>query len=1087
MTTRLCVFLTFLLAGTAIAAPGYYRQPSLHGNTVIFTAEGDIWRVSLDNPTAMRLTTHPAEEHSAVISPDGSMIAFAANYSGTTEVYVMPMSGGVATRVSFENSSVKLHQWHAEGIVYATNSRVGPTGSWVLKVVDPTTLNSRTLPLSDAVEGRINNAGNALYFTQFGLQISTDNAHQYNGGATGEIWRFRLNQNREAEPLTATHAGSVREPMIADNMLFFVSNQSGMDNIWSMSTDGSDQQQITQFSEWAVRDAMLNKGRIIFQHGADLKILDLATNRVSTVEVSLVSDFPQLRERWVNQPLKYLNSARYTSAVEKVTITARGRVAVASTDSQRLVEIATDPTSRTRQAILSHDGKWVYALNDASGEMEIWQYAADGSPNATQLTNDAVGFRWNIYPSPDGQYIAHDDKQGNLWLLNLATGENRNVLDNNTGIAEIASLTWSADSQMLAITHNRRTSERPSILLYSVAEQRKAVLTSEKYESFSPAFSPDGQWLYFLSNREFNATPSSPWGDRNMGTLFDRRTLIYALALNANAQFPFQPPTELTGATDDNSASEESAADDNATAVTIDWSGLNERLWQVPVPAGNYTKLAVNDSFLYVIDQVLEPNQKPALKSIAIKPKTKLETFTDNVADYQLGSEGKSLFVRKAGGNNDNQFIVSAGAKFPADSKDAKLQTKQWKLAILPQQEWQQIFRDTWLMQRDSLFDANMRGLDWQQVYSKYSPLLARLTDRHELNDIFEQMMGELNALHSQVRGGDTPDDPNKPKAASLGGTFADADEGVEVTHIYRHDPELPAQASPLNKPGVDVVIGDVITHVNGMPISNTAGLVKSLRNQAGQQVLLTIARDSQSHQTVVKPVSANTDFMLRYNDWVQHNGAKVADANDDIGYLHLYAMGGRDVASFAREFYAQYQKAGLIIDVRRNRGGNVDAWILEKLLKRAWMFWQTPNGEQSTNMQQTFRGHLVVLADEFTYSDGETFTAGIKALDLGTVIGKQTAGAGVWLSGRNRVVDNGISRVAEYPVFAMDGRWIVEGSGVAPDIEVSNPPHATFNGEDAQLQAAIDLLQQKMQQEPIPAMDAEPLPSSPKPADVVH
>lgn len=1084
MTTRLYVLLTFLLAGSALAAPGYYRQPSLHDNTVVFTAEGDIWRVSLDNPAAMRLTTHPAEEHSAVVSPDGTMIAFAANYSGTTEIYVMPISGGLAERVSFENSNVKLHQWHTDGIVYATNSRVGPAGSWVLKVVEPDSLNTRTIPLSDAVEGRINRNGNALYFTQFGLQISTDNAHQYKGGATGEIWRFRLNQNREAVQLTAAHSGSVREPMVTDNTLFFVSNQSGMDNIWSMSTDGSDQQQITQFAEWAVRDAMLNNGRIIFQHGADLKILDLATNNVLTVAIQLVSDFPELRENWVNEPLKYLNSARYTSTEKKVTITARGRVAVASTDSQRLVEVATDPASRTRQAILSSDGKWVYALNDASGEMEIWQYAADGSAEATRLTNDAAGFRWNIYPSPDGKYIAHDDKQGNLWLLNLVTGENSSILDNNIGISEIASLTWAADSQMLAITHNCRTSERPSILLYSLTEKRTAVLTSDKYESFSPAFGPDGKWLYFLSNREFNATPSSPWGDRNMGTLFDRRTLIYAIALDAEAHFPFEAATELSEAPEKQAPSDE---EDATSQATVDWSGLNERLWQVPVAAGNYSQLSVNDSFIYVVDRILEPNQKPALKSIAIKPKTRLETFTDNVADYQLGSEGKTLFVRKPGDNNNNQFIVSAGAKFPADTKDAKVQTKQWKLAIMPQQEWQQIFRDTWLMHRDSLFDANMRGLDWQQVNAKYAPLLARLTDRHELNDIFEQMMGELNALHSQVRGGDTPDDPDKPKAASLGGTFADAENGVVVTHIYRHDLELPTNASPLRRPGVDVAVGDIITHINGLPVKNTAGLAQSLRNQVSQQVLLNISRAGNTHQTVVKPVSASTDFMLRYNDWVQHNSAKVAGADNDIGYLHLYAMGGRDVANFAREFYAQYKKSGLIIDVRRNRGGNVDAWILEKLLKRAWMFWQTPNGEPATNMQQTFRGHLVVLADEFTYSDGETFTAGIKALDLGTVIGKQTAGAGVWLSGRNRVVDNGISRVAEYPVFAMDGRWIVEGSGVAPDIEVNNPPYATFNGEDAQLQAAIELLKQKMQEAPVPKLDAQPMPDSPAPADVVN
>ena len=258
------------------------------------------------------------------------------------------------------------------------------------------------------------------------------------------------------------------------------------------------------------------------------------------------------------------------------------------------------------------------------------------------------------------------------------------------------------------------------------------------------------------------------------------------------------------------------------------------------------------------------------------------------------------------------------------------------------------------------------------------------------------------------------------------------------------------------------------------------------MRNQTGNQVLLTLQRagNEEAHQTIVKPVSPGREFRLRYQDWVTGNLEAVQQADQDIGYLHLYAMGSNDVATFAREFYAQYQKGGLIIDVRRNRGGNIDAWIIEKLLKRAWSFWETPNGERNTNMQQTFRGHLVVLADEFTYSDGETFTAGIKALGLGTVIGKQTAGAGVWLSGRNRVVDGGIARVAEFPGYAMEGSWLTEGTGISPDIEVDNLPHETFKGRDAQLERAIEYLQEKLRKDPIPKYKAKPLPADTSPAD---
>ncbi len=353
-----------------------------------------------------------------------------------------------------------------------------------------------------------------------------------------------------------------------------------------------------------------------------------------------------------------------------------------------------------------------------------------------------------------------------------------------------------------------------------------------------------------------------------------------------------------------------------------------------------------------------------------------------------------------------------------------------------------------------------------------------RITDRHELDDLFAQMMGELNVLHSQVRGGEYSQPNERPEAASLGAALESTSDGVRVQHIYRTDPELPQQASPLAKPGVNVREGDLITAVNGRPVKNQAELHQVLRNQVNKPVRLDLQRGRTTVQTIVHPVSISQDHRLRYEDWVQRNRTKVSEAsNEDIGYLHLYAMGASDVESFAREFYANINRNGLIIDVRRNRGGNIDSWIIEKLLRRAWSFWE-PNthGAPYTNMQNTFRGHLVVLADQLTYSDGETFSAGVKALGLGPLIGQRTAGAGVWLSGRNSLADGGMARVAETAQFAMDGRWVIEGYGVESDIEVENLPHATFTGYDAQLNYAIDLIQRKLRDEPIPELRSQPL-----------
>lgn len=1066
----------FAISAQTLDNQGYYRSPALSGDTLVFTAEGDLWTQELHDAHARRLTSLPAEELGATISKDGQWVAYVANYEGASEVYVMPINGGVAKRVSYENSRVRVQGWTAEGqVLYATDNAFGPANYWVLRSVDPVSLRTQDLPLADAIEGVIDDAGEYLYFTRFGLQTTGDNAKVYRGGAKGELWRYQIGTQTEAKKLTTAHQGSVRQPMLWQGRLYFISDESGNDNIWSMTLDGESLQQHTQFNDWQVRGARLDSGRIVFQQGADIKLYDIAANTTKRLDIQLTSDFSQRREHWVNQPMKYATSATLSPAGDKAIITARSHVAVAGIDGSRLVEINLAGEHRVRNALMSPDSQWIYAISDASGEQEIWRYAANGSNEATQLTDDGKTLRMGLHLSPDGRYLAHDDYDGNVWLLDLKKGKNRKIITNGEGLGPYADLVWSKDSRFIALTKSEQGKLRPQVVLYSLKDDKSQALTTDKYESFSPAFSDDGQWLYFLSNRAFTATPSSPWGDRNMGPVFDKRGEIFALALTPEVRFPFNKPNELT------SKAADSKDEDEPKQTKVTWEGLSERLWQVPVQAGNYDSLKVSGKGLYVLDRAISVNSAPSLKWIkfdALAPK--VDTFAEDVASFALSADNSKLMLRSYKDGGSNLLIVDAGDALPKDLSLAKVQTQQWQLAISPQLEWQQIFDDAWLMHRDSFFDKKMRGLDWQATRTKYQPLLDRLTDRHELNDIFKQMMGELDSLHSQVRGGDLPVDVEMAKGANLGARLEQTDNGVRIGHIYQADAELPSHASPLARVDVNARVGDIIVAVNGKSINSVADVAKYLRNQSDKQVLLTLKRDKKALKTLVVPVNNRTDAKLRYLDWVNHNANKVTDASQgDIGYLHLYAMGSGDIASFAREFYANIDKKGLIIDVRRNRGGNIDSWIIEKLLRRAWMFWQPTQGTPNTNMQQAFRGHLVVLTDQLTYSDGETFSAGIKALGLAPLIGKQTAGAGVWLSGRNSLTDKGMARVAEYPQYAMDGRWIVEGRGISPDIEVDNLPLATFNGVDAQLNTAVSYLRDKLTQQGVEPLQAQPMASN--------
>jgi tricorn protease len=1066
MKLSLVACLTAALFASSYADAAYYRSPALQKDQLVFTAEGDLWLSQLSGGDAKRLTTHPAEETQALFTPDGKAVVYVAAYDDTPDIYYLSLTGGSPKRLTAHNAKVKLQGWSLDGkLLYSTDAMTGPVNSWVLKLMDIDTQQTETLPLLDAVEAVLDQQNGYVYFIRYGLQLTGDNARQYQGGAKGQLWRWKLGSVLEAERLLTDHQGSLRNPMLWQGQLVLVSDAGGNANLWSYDPVSTQLKELTTHQDFAVRSARLDQGKVAYQLGADIQLLDLSSGQSSTQTPALVTDSPQQRQRLLTEPLKYLTSSSVGFAKEKLVLTLRSKVQVLSRSPQRIVELAVPETARARSAVISQDGNLVYLISDQSGEPEIWQYAADGSDKGKQLTKDGRGFRWNLALSPDGRYLAHDDKQGQLWVFDLKTQSNQLVHKTGFGLGPYSDMVWNTSSSILAFTAEQDGTGRQQIGLYSIKEQQAKLLTTDKYNSYSPAFHPDGDWLYFLSERELKATPGSPWGDRNMGPAFDKRAQVFAYALTSSAQFPFDAETELTA-----------GLEGQGKAVSV--KDLPGQLWQVPAAAGNYQKLQVSSDYLY-LHEFEHSGDAGAVRALKIEPENKkLLSFAAKVRAIQSSADGKSLFLQYETEPGKYRFFLgSAAAKAPEGEEAEPWAIDKISLNVTPKAEWQQMFHDAWLMHREFLFDPAMRGVDWGTTKRRYQPLLERVTDRFELDDLLAQLIGELSVLHSQVRGGDYAKASESSKAASLGGEFVSRDGKLILQTIYQTDPDLPSIASPLNRAGVELKTGDQLLAVNGKAVASVLDLHQVLQQQQGQQVLLQLERNGKTLKKVVVPVSPQQEQMLRYQHWVQQKKQQVdQQGKQQLGYLHLYAMTANDISNFARDFYANVDKPGLIIDVRRNRGGNIDSWVIEKLLRRVWAFWQPTQGKAYTNMQQSFRGQLVVLTDPLTYSDGETFAAGIKSLGLGPVVGQQTAGAGVWLSGRNLLADMGVARVAETAQFDKDGRWIIEGRGVSPDVLIDNLPYASFSGQDAQLSYAISLLQKQLQEKAVPELKAEPL-----------
>ncbi|MBW7904193.1 MAG: PDZ domain-containing protein [Phycisphaerae bacterium] len=1112
---RLIVLLAWLGAAFAPASEtnkGYYREPAIHGDTIVFAAEGDLWRVSAQGGMATRLTTHPGDESQPVISPDGRTIAFVASYEGPPEVYTMPVAGGLPARRTWDGQRAMISGWTGDGRIIFSTEVYSTLPNWQLVLLDisnpAVSAMAQRVPLWQAADGCHDDTGRTLFFTRLAFQGS--HTKRYKGGTAQNIWRFSEG-DAEATPLTADYPGTSKEPMWWQGRVYFASDRDGTMNLWSMNADGGDLRQHTRHSGFDIFSPALGQGRIVYQWQADLYVHDIATGASSRVDITLPSDFDQTRERWIDKPMDYLTSWRVSPDGDRVALTARGEVFVAPQRFGRLVSVPRKENVRYRDARFMPDGKTLLAMSDESGEVEFWTLPANGVGAAQQLTRDGTVLRWGGVPSPDGKHVAHHDKDQRLFLLNVETRENR--LIDSTEIDSFDDLAWSPDSRWLAYVSYAENAFR-IVRIYSLDDGQARTITSDRYETYSPAWSADGKWLYVLSDRNLESIVGSPWGNYQPEPYLDKKTKIYHVALTKGLRSPFARPDELHGpdgqkkedtkdekkpesppaetqpatspteapaaaASAPSEESREKPKDEKAKTpeVKIDFDGIAERFWSVPLPPGNYRELSLNDKALFWLSAPLGGDGTNLVGAAISREEVEIKTVLEGVRGYEMSHDGKKLLVRKG----DALYVLdAAAAKADLDKKQVALGG--WKLSVIPREEWRQMFVEAWRLERDYFYARDMHGVDWKAMLDKYLPFVERVSTRAELSHLIAQMVGELSALHIFVAGGHMRSGPDSIAPASLGALLArdDTAGGYRVEQIYRHDPDEPERASPLARPGADVRPGDVITMVNGIDVLTVPDVNVLLRNQAGKQVLIRVMPASgEPRDAIVEPLSATAAGELRYHEWQLTRRELVEELGaGEIGYVHLRAMGGDNFTEWAKGYYPAFTRKGLIIDVRHNRGGNIDSWILSRLLRKVWFYWNQHAGRSPTwNMQQAFRGHMVVLCNERTASDGEAFSEGFKRLGLGKVIGTRTWGGEIWLSSNNFLVDGGIATSAEYGVFGPDGEWLIEGHGVEPDIVVDNLPHATFKGEDAQLKAAIRHLQQRIAEEPV---DLPPVPPTP-------
>jgi tricorn protease len=787
------------------------------------------------------------------------------------------------------------------------------------------------------------------------------------------------------------------------------------------------------------------------------------------LDINLLSDFDQRKPQWIKSPVESISATDISPNGAYAAIISRGRVFVSPSKSDRWVEVTRKSGIRCRDAHFINN-KMLAVLSDQSGEWEVWSMMADGSGTPKQITKNTKTQITFYQVSPNEKYIAYNDKNDVLRVADVATGDVKFSYDSAYG--GNYGITWSPDSRFLTFTVGIENLNS-QIRILDMSNLRTMAITTSRLDSYSPTWSADSNWFYFISDRNLSTKVTSPWGSRQPEPFYSEAANIYALPLDTAIKFPFLQTDSWMADTaftviDSVQKAEMQKAKNRVGVRHRDWNKAIQSLYQVPVKSGNIGALDAADGYLYWIDIGSDrSNPAPKLYALKIAESKKYEPVevASDVSFFNLSGNKKKLMV---GFRNRTLAIADAnGAKInPADSK---LELSNWSFTVNPVDDWKQMYDDAWRMMRDYFYDRNLHHVNWQQIHDQYAPLVARLTDRYEFDNLISQVVGELSALHTFVYGGDKRVAPDQIQIGFLGALLDKNDKGVVIRHIYQSDPDFPDFSSPLKRPELRIKEGDVITAVNNIPVNSVGNISELLENKVNVPVKLNLTSNGKPYEQVVRPFSANDQYNLQYTEWELTRRQMVDEmSNNDIGYIHLRAMGSGDMDAFVKQYYPVYNRKGLILDVRHNNGGNIDSWVLEKLMRKSWMYWQGRSGGPVWNMQYAFRGHMVILCDQETASDGEAITEGFRRLGLGKVIGMRTWGGEIWLSSDNRLVDNGIASAAELGVYGPEGKWLIEGHGVDPDFVVDNLPFETFKGKDAQLEFAIDYLKKQIKEHPV-------------------
>jgi tricorn protease len=1084
---------------SAVTQTRLLRYPDIAGERVAFCYAGDIWVAPAMGGAATRLTAHAGLELFPRFSPDGKWLAFTGQYEGDEQVYVVPSEGGQPRQLTYYPArgpfpprggyDNQVMGWTPDGTAIVFRSQRDADGvrsEGQLFAVPAKGGPAKALPMPTSGAGDFSPDAKRLAYSPLFRDFRT--WKRYEGGWAQDLYLYDLATN-DVKPF-ATSTRTERDPMWIGEAIYFASDRDGTLNLYAYDLKTEAVTKLTSSTTWDVRwPSSDNQSRIVYELNGELRVFDVKARSDQAIPIFVPNDGVAMRPSRYSAE-KNIEGFELSPKGERALVVARGDVFTLPIEKGPTRNLTATSGVHDKLARWSPDGKRIAYVSDAGGEDEIWLVdQAGGKPEA--VTKGRQGMTYAPEWSAEGTHLAFSDKDGKLFVLTLADRKVALVADDERAL--IRDYVWAPKGAYLAFSMTDANNSR-SIHVWSASDARLHRVTDDVFNEESPAWDLDGDFLYYLSDRDF--APQISGFEWNFAT--NRTTGIFAVTLRKDGKSPF-PPLSDEVTFDDKKAEGETKPEDEKpdaakagdakaeakdkpkkkeTPFRIDWDGLGTRVTRVPIDGDNVDGLAVGKGHLvYGVTGApfygRDSYAKPALKLYSLKDR-KATTLVDDASAWTLSRDGTKVLVRQ--GESLNLYDVKP------ETKDKKaVSIKGLMLDRVPAEEWRQYFDETWRRYRDFFYVTNMHGYDWKAIGDRYRSLLPHVAHRADLNYLLGEMVAELNIGHAYIQGGDY-EIPARPKVALPGARFElDAAAGrFRIARILQGHNQENLYRAPLTEVGVDARVGDYVLEIDGVELRGDDDPYRLLRHKTDPVTLTLNSRPvlEGSRKTSYRPIT--TEEPLLYLEWTNAARETVARlTNGRAGYLHVPDMGAPGIYEFIKWFYPQIRKEGLVVDVRSNGGGNVSQWIIERLdTKLLGTRFGSRSEHPGTYPGTVFHGHKVALLNETSASDGDIFPHMFRKAGLGPLVGKRSWGGVVGISGLGPMIDGGQITVPLSGTNDVDGSWVIEGHGVDPDIVVENDPKSVIAGRDPQLERGVAELLKKM--------DAEPMRLPKKPADPV-